>query len=1126
MDGRTSQHGGIVSLPVSIADGGTGASTPNDGFNNLAPSQAGNGGKFLTTDGMNTSWATVTGFTDQAAQDAVGGILTDTSTINFTYDSMGHTISADIVTGSITDSLISNTAGINATKIANGSVNNTEFQYLDGVTSSIQTQIDSKINLSEKGANNGVATLDGGGKVPISQLPTSILVYRGIWDASTNTPTLMNGTGTTGDVYITSVAGSVDFGAGAISFAVGDWAIYNGTQWQKSINSNSVVSVNGQQGIVVLTTTDIAEGTNLYFTNERAQDAVGTILTDTATIDFTYNDAGNQITADVKDASITLAKFQNIASGTILGRNTAGTGSVEVLTTIPNAVQDNITRLGTIVNGVWNGTKISEVYGGTNQSSYVLGDILYASAINTLSKLAGNTTTTRNFLRQVGDGANSAAPAWDTVTKTDVGLSNVENTALSTWAGSTNITTLGTITTGTWNATVIGPVYGGTGLSSVTQGDLLYGSATNVWSALAKNTTATRYLANTGTNNNPQWDQINLSNGVTGVLSAPNGGTGQSTYVVGDLLYASATNTLSRLADIATGNALISGGVGVAPSWGKIGLTTHVSGILPIANGGTNSSTTLNNNRVMISSGGAIVEHSALTQNQIVYPNASGLPTGDSNFTWNPSTQVFTANGVIYSSGTTGSTPTSGAGTRLMWIPAKFAFRAGSLVNQGTAWDAANIGNYSAAFGLDTKATGLAAFAAGNTSFANGDYSVAMGNVNTASGTYGVAFGSGNTASGNNSTVFGQAMTVSGTGSFGINLNNTTRTLSQNNTLSIMGGNVGIGTLTPGSELDVNGTLRLSGSTSGYVGLKGAAAAGSTTYTLPSADGTADQALTTNGTATLSWKTLSVDVQAFVSNGTWTKPANAKHVEVICIGGGGGGGSGRLGGTPQYCGGSGGGGGGYSRGFFAAAGLSSTVTVTVGAKGVGGAAQTTTFTDGNAGTAGGDSSFGSYIRAGGGGQGLGGILSGSISGGTGGIGQYSGGAGGIAGGFPGQPGSPSVLGGSGGGGGGGTDGSFVSSAGGAGGALDYYGDNSAATGGSLYGGNGGTGYTAGATTYTNGGGGGGGGAGHTTATGGRGGDGGKYGGGGGGGGSANNSTGSSGRGGDGGDGLVLVITFF
>lgn len=64
---------------------------------------------------------------------------------------------------------------------------------------------------------------------------------------------------------------------------------------------------------------------------------------------------------------------------------------------------------------------------------------------------------------------------------------------------------------------------------------------------------------------------------------------------------------------------------------------------------------------------------------------------------------------------------------------------------------------------------------------------------------------------------------------------------------------VGIGTNTPGSKLDVKGTLRLSGSTSGYVGFSPASAAGSTTYILPSSDGTSGQALVTNGSGTLSW---------------------------------------------------------------------------------------------------------------------------------------------------------------------------------------------------------------------------------------------------------------------------------
>jgi hypothetical protein len=74
---------------------------------------------------------------------------------------------------------------------------------------------------------------------------------------------------------------------------------------------------------------------------------------------------------------------------------------------------------------------------------------------------------------------------------------------------------------------------------------------------------------------------------VTGTVAAANGGTGNTSYAIGDIIYASGATALSKLADVATGNALISGGVGVAPAWGKVGLTTHVSGTLAAGNGGT-----------------------------------------------------------------------------------------------------------------------------------------------------------------------------------------------------------------------------------------------------------------------------------------------------------------------------------------------------------------------------------------------------------------------------------------------------------------------------------------------------------------------------------------------------------
>jgi hypothetical protein len=72
-------------------------------------------------------------------------------------------------------------------------------------------------------------------------------------------------------------------------------------------------------------------------------------------------------------------------------------------------------------------------------------------------------------------------------------------------------------------------VSGGTSFSTYAQGDLLYASATDTLAKLVKSATATRYLANTGASNGPAWDQVNLANGVTGTLPAANGGTSITT---------------------------------------------------------------------------------------------------------------------------------------------------------------------------------------------------------------------------------------------------------------------------------------------------------------------------------------------------------------------------------------------------------------------------------------------------------------------------------------------------------------------------------------------------------------------------------------------------------------------
>jgi len=127
---------------------------------------------------------------------------------------------------------------------------------------------------------------------------------------------------------------------------------------------------------------------------------------------------------------------------------------------------------------------------------------------------------------------------------------------------------------------------GGTGQSSYAIGDILYASTTTALSKLADVATGNAVISG-GVGTAPSWGKIALTTHISGTLPVANGGTNITSYTIGDIVYASTTGVLSSLADVATGSAIISGGVGVAPSYGKIGLTTHVSGTLPVANGGT-----------------------------------------------------------------------------------------------------------------------------------------------------------------------------------------------------------------------------------------------------------------------------------------------------------------------------------------------------------------------------------------------------------------------------------------------------------------------------------------------------------------------------------------------------------
>jgi len=121
-------------------------------------------------------------------------------------------------------------------------------------------------------------------------------------------------------------------------------------------------------------------------------------------------------------------------------------------------------------------------------------------------------------------------------------------------------------------------------------------------------------------------------------IAADKGGTGQTSYVIGDLLYASSSSTLAKLAGVATGNVLVSGGTETAPSWGKVGLDTHISGTLGVANGGTGATTSTGTGSVVLSDSPTFTGTVSLGDNITFLSSVTGSPSSNASIVVNRGT--------------------------------------------------------------------------------------------------------------------------------------------------------------------------------------------------------------------------------------------------------------------------------------------------------------------------------------------------------------------------------------------------------------------------------------------------------------------------------------------------------
>jgi hypothetical protein len=496
------------------------------------------------------------------------------------------------------------------------------------------------------GVANGVASLDSGGKVPVSELPAAVLgalSYQGTWNASTNTPTLASGVGTKGYYYVVSVAGSTNLD-GITSWVVGDWAVYNGTAWQKVDNTDQVTSVNGQTGAVVLTTTNVAEGTNEYFTTARARASVS---------------AGTGITYDSGTGVIT-------NSSPSLGGDVVGpTGATD------NAIARFDTTTGKLLqNSVVTVSDAGATTGITTLAASTSVTTPIVQASNSGGLALKNSAGTTQISMGAGGGDNLSINV-----ATNINGANAQIDISPTGTGHVHIKPSGTggveiapTSAGTMNNMVIG----GTTPLAASVTDL---SVTGTTSFDGSQGTSGQVLTSAGTGATPTWTTPTTGTVTAVTGTAPVVSSGGTTPAISMAAATSSVNGYLTSADWTTFNSKgsVTSVAASVPSFLSVaGSPITTSGTiaisysgtaLPVANGGTGVTSVGTAGNVLTSNGTAWVSSAPVSSNitaQGLFENANTI---SANYTIGTNNNAVSAGPITVASGITVTVPSGSVWT-------------------------------------------------------------------------------------------------------------------------------------------------------------------------------------------------------------------------------------------------------------------------------------------------------------------------------------------------------------------------------------------------------------------------------------------------------------------------------